>query len=110
MSATTLLAEDFARFWQTFPHRVGKLAAQRAYVKARQHASAAELLDGIARYVQAKPAWAEYCHPATWLNSGRWMDEAPAPTTRIYEPWVCPHEPQCKHRPACDFLSTRRRA
>ncbi len=110
MSAIAPFAEDFALFWRTFPNRVGKLAAERAYVKARKRASAAELLDGIARYVRLKPAYADYCHPATWLNGGRWMDEAPASASRIYEPWVCPHEPHCKHRPACDFLSLRKRA
>jgi len=102
---------DFAEFWAQFPRKVGKLAARKEYEKVRrggitQHA----LLDGIALYLAMKPSYADFCHPRTWLAQGRWMDEAPAPMTRVYEPWVCPHEPHCKHRAACDFISMRQRA
>jgi len=89
---------DFEAFWRAFPNRVGKIAAEKAYVKARARASAAELLSGIARYIQIKPAYADYCHPATWLNQGRWLDEGPTPTTRSSS---CPHDPQCRTRHAC---------
>lgn len=66
---------EFETFWQAFPRRVGKLAAQKAYHRARSQASASEILDGIARYVAHKPDYADFCHPATWLNQGRWMDD-----------------------------------
>lgn len=66
---------DFEVFWQAYPRKVGKLAAMKAYAKARKIATAAELLTGIERYKRLKPAYADYCHPATWLNQGRWMDE-----------------------------------
>lgn len=99
--------EDFDAFWLAFPKHVGKLAAARAYKTARKQASAAELLDGVERYIRTKPGYADYCYPATWLNGGRWMDELPEQFTRIYEPWICPHDPHCKHRPACDFIIAR---
>ena len=65
----------FAVFWAIYPRKVGKLAAEKAYAKARQVASAEELLAGIERYIKNKPAYADWCHPRTWLVQGRWMDE-----------------------------------
>jgi hypothetical protein len=74
---------DFQAFWQSYPRKVGKLAAEKAYEKARKRGvTQQQLLDGIAAYVQHKPAYADFCHPATWLNQGRWDDEyAPATKT-----------------------------
>lgn len=69
---------DFESFWASFPRRVGKLAAQKAYAKARRSASASDILAGVRRYVAHKPHYADFCHPTTWLNQGRWMDEYPA--------------------------------
>jgi hypothetical protein len=66
---------DFDEFWAAYPRKVGKLAALRAYRKARSLASADEILDGIAVYREHKPAYADWCHPTTFLNQGRWMDE-----------------------------------
>lgn len=97
-------SNDFETFWRAYPHRVGKLSAERAYVKARAKASADELLEGVARYIQYKPSYAEYCHPASWLNAGRWLDEAPARPGRrdgIQSSSTCPHDPQCETRHAC---------
>jgi len=69
-------AENFDLFWQAFPRKVGKIAAQKAFQKAiKGGATIDALLDGIARYVQHKPQYADYCHPVTWLNQGRWLDE-----------------------------------
>lgn len=47
----------------------------KAYDKARKLATDAEILAGVEQYKKSKPAYADYCHPATWLNQGRWMDE-----------------------------------
>jgi len=72
---------DFDTFYAAYPRRVGKLDAIRAYAKARTVATADEILAGVALYKANKPEYADWCHPATWLNKGRWMDEydAPAP-------------------------------
>lgn len=32
-------------------------------------------MDGVRRYLTSKPAYADWAHPETWLNKGRWMDE-----------------------------------
>lgn len=73
------LAEEFALFWQKFPRRTAKLDAMKAYERARRTATAAEIIDGIARYMDNKPEYADWCHPATFLNKGRWMDEYDPP-------------------------------
>lgn len=73
------LAEEFALFWQRFPRRTAKLDAMKAYERARRTASAADILDGIGRYMENKPEYADWCHPATFLNKGRWMDEYDEP-------------------------------
>ena len=64
---------DFKEFWEAYPRKVGKLAALTAWRRLKP--PLAETLDAIARYRQAKPADIDFCHPATWLNQGRWMDE-----------------------------------
>ena len=66
--------DEFETWWASFPRRVGKLAAQKEYVKARKLATAEELLEGVARYRQHKPKYADWCHPRTWLSQGRWAD------------------------------------
>lgn len=84
-------ADDFEEFWRSYPRRVGKLAAQKAYIKARQTGvTQQQLLDGIARYMKGKPQYADFCHPATWLNQGRWEDEydAPAVTRHTERPFT----------------------
>ncbi len=71
-----LLDDGFTEFWNAYPRRIGKLAARKAYDKAqRAGATQAELLVGIRRYIEWKPGYADFCHPATWLNQGRWMDD-----------------------------------
>lgn len=95
------MTSEFETFWKQYPRRVGKLAAQKAYRKARQRASAQELLDGIERYRKSKPSYADWCHPATFLNQGRWMDEIDAPHGHDRYVWVCPHEQKCNGRHQC---------
>jgi hypothetical protein len=99
------IADDFTVWWARFPRKVGKLAAEREYVKARKTATAAELLDGIARYLEAKPSYADVCHPKTFFSQGRWLDEVPV--SRSYETWTCPHTPHCPHRAACAIVAMR---
>lgn len=94
------LADDFAEFWYRYPRRVGKLAAMRAYIKARRIATAAVILEGVARYVASRPPRQFTAHAATWLNAGRWEDEIEAPHNPRADPFVslsdlCEHEPVC---------------
>lgn len=99
------LDAEFEDFWAAYPRRVGKFAARKAYQKARTMASAQDILDGVGRYLRAKPSYADFCFPATFLNQGRWLDETDAP--KSYE-WTCPHDPHCAHRAACEIVSMRK--
>lgn len=73
-------AVTFEQFWTWYPRKVGKQRARRAFAKvAPRLPPAAEIraaLDRYKAYVAAIDR--ETCHPATWLNSGRWMDEFPS--------------------------------
>ena len=69
---------DFDAFWAAYPKKTGKLAAQREFAAARKHASAAEIMAGLARY---KPDLRFTLDPERWLKRGRWMDEAPPPSS-----------------------------
>ena len=70
---------EFNVFWAAFPRRTGKLDAVKAYARARTLASAAEILAGVENYKRHKPDYADWCHPSTFLNKGRWMDEYDEP-------------------------------
>ena len=94
---------DFDVFWAAYPRRTAKFAAQKAYARARTVASAAEILAGVEAYKRRKPEYADWCHPATFLNQGRWMDEDDAPSLplapSVSDDWF--HECQTLHGGSC---------
>jgi uncharacterized protein YdaU (DUF1376 family) len=71
----------FDQFWAAYPRKVGKDAALKAFkrIAAAKRVTFDELMAGLERYKQNKPMKIDYCHPATWLNEGRWADEYSAP-------------------------------
>lgn len=83
----------FDAFWSAYPRKVGKLAAMKAYQRARTVATAEEILAGVALYLQHKPDYADWCHPTTFLTQGRWMDdytptESQKPKPSAYQPYI----------------------
>lgn len=75
----------FDQFWLAYPRKVGKLKAQKAFEKALNNgATLTQILAGVGLYLQYKPVYADYCHPASWLNAGRWMDEWTEPVVTAY--------------------------
>jgi uncharacterized protein YdaU (DUF1376 family) len=77
----------FADFWDAYPRRVGKKAAEAKFEQA--------VKSGVppSRIIAAARAYAEHPdavrdggrflkHPTTWLNQGCWDDELPAPQPR----------------------------
>ena len=76
----------FEDFYAQFPKKVGKDAAARAYGRRKFSGEDRErLVEAIARQ-REWPTWkkngGEFIpHPATWLNEGRWDDEAPRHST-----------------------------
>ena len=97
--------QEFEAWWAQYPRKIGKLAAQREYEKARRLAEATELVEGVERYKQSKPDYADWCHPKTWLHQGRWMDEVPTNGNGSRASWSCPHVDRCANRGMCQQAS-----
>lgn len=81
--------DRFDEFWSTYPKRVAKQAAIKAWRKAIKIADPDTIINGARRYAEARrgddPQYT--AHPSTWLNAGRWDDEPqpsapPAMSTR----------------------------
>lgn len=72
-----LNSADFADFWEVYPRRVARAAALKAWAKALKTATAEEIIAGARRYAADPGREAQFtAYPATWLNAGRWDDEA----------------------------------
>lgn len=103
--------EAFAEFWAIYPRRVGKIAARKAWDKARP---TPELLEKIKNALSWQvedwddPQFIPY--PKTWINQGRWDDEPPqrAPkngSPSAIEPYhwkACTHTPKCGSSRECN--------
>ena len=78
----------FARFWEAYPNKVAKPAAEKAYAKACREIDdpdpPAVLLEGLERAKRCRQWVDGYIpHPTTWLNQGRWADQpAEIPTQK----------------------------
>lgn len=72
----------FARFWETYPRKVGKGHAKKAWAKAvNDGADPEEIISGAERF-RMDPTRSRdpqfIAHPSTWLNGERWKDQPPA--------------------------------
>jgi hypothetical protein len=67
----------FETFWKVYPRKIGKMAAFKAWKRAKMLCNAGLILNAVevfAKSVKGKdPQFTP--HPATWLNGGRWDDE-----------------------------------
>lgn len=78
--ARTAYSDDFEKFWQEYPKRIGKGDAWRAWVKiAPDEGLVTAMLEAIQRGRLSKQ-WQEnggqyIPNPATFLNQGRWDDD-----------------------------------
>jgi hypothetical protein len=71
--------DDFDMFWNSYPLKVGKAAAKRAWEKAITIEKPDVIIMGAYRYAldpNRHPSFT--AHASTWLNAGRWSD-APLP-------------------------------
>jgi uncharacterized protein YdaU (DUF1376 family) len=66
---------DFASWYEAYPRHVARKRAEKAYLAARTKVPAEALLSAIERYRAGKPAYADWKHPASWLNGECWADE-----------------------------------
>jgi hypothetical protein len=73
--------ERFERFWSAYPKKVGKDAAKRAFDKRRPDDTLARLMVDSVNAQKSSAQWlkdgGQYIpNPATWINQGRWQDDA----------------------------------
>lgn len=73
--------DRFERFWQAYPRRVGKGAALAVWVRLKPSdemtATMIAAVNEQARSAQWLKDGGQFIpHPRTWLNQGRWQDEA----------------------------------
>lgn len=75
----------FDVFWKAYPSKVGKDAARKAFAKRKfDEKTFAQVLQSL-ELQKVSERWTkdngQYIpNPATWLNQGRWEDEAPGST------------------------------
>jgi len=68
--------ELFVDFWNVYPLKVGKGAAQKAFEKAIRTTNADIIIKGAQRYKSDPNRVPGYtAHAATWLNAQRWLDD-----------------------------------
>jgi hypothetical protein len=71
--------DGFARFWETYPRRDAKLAAERAWKKLDPDATLQEqILTALSEQIKrdyGKRERDKIPHPATWLNGRYWENE-----------------------------------
>lgn len=67
---------NFLKFWENWPHKVNRNAAETAF--ARADAPLETILEGVARYVAGRAVDQQWPDPAKWLDGKRWLDQ-PAP-------------------------------
>lgn len=67
---------EFEIFWNVYPRKVAKKAAEIAFVKAAKQTPIATLISAAANYAKDPNRVEAYtAHPATWLNAHRWLDD-----------------------------------
>lgn len=87
--STTPVQERFERFWAAYPKKVGKKAAQSAFVKLNPSAVMIEKMISALSWQAKSEQWQKNSgqfipNPTTWLHQGRWDDG----------PNINPHQPK----------------
>jgi len=85
--------DDFEIFWSSYPRRISKGKARKAFETAIKKAALPTMLQAIREYIAHKPARIHFKHPATWLNQECWDDE--------WEPEAPQRTPFQQHQADC---------
>lgn len=68
--------DRWEEFWKTYPRKVAKPQARKAWEKALKTTDAEVIIAGATRYRDDPNRLPQFtAHPATWLNAGRWDDD-----------------------------------
>ncbi|MEQ1407753.1 DUF1376 domain-containing protein [Neorhizobium sp. Rsf11] len=71
-------AVEFEKFWEVYPNKVGRPAAEKAFCQARKRASLEDIMAGVAAYA-CKTDDRQWCNPVKWLSEDRWNDRPAKP-------------------------------
>ena len=80
-SSTAAPSKEFDSFWASYPRKIGKEAARKAFAKAITKTTAGKIMDGVEQLrIEVAGKDQQFTpHAATWLNAGRWDDEVATP-------------------------------
>ena len=89
---TGVCAPDLEKFWNAYPRKVGKLAAEKAWAKAKKRKDFPNI-EAILLTLEKQKASKDWTKdggqfiplPATWLNQGRWADEIETPAKKEWK-------------------------
>lgn len=80
-------SQEFEVFWSSYPRRIGKGVARRAFDVARKKVSLDQIIDGVNSYClhiqQEGISQTFIAHPSTWLRAERWNDEYKTTRTKV---------------------------
>ena len=84
----------FKEFWEAYPRKTGKGAAEKAYEKISPSKELHETMIRAVRSASLSRQWTEengrfIPNPATWLNQKRWEDELPVDNGYSKQAAVC---------------------
>lgn len=76
----SLVDSEFENFWQSYPRKVGKASAKKAFIKACKKLEPKWIVDCVNVWVAKGnlPEIQFIPYPATWLNQERWHDDVSA--------------------------------
>jgi hypothetical protein len=84
-SSKPAASKEFDSFWASYPRKIGKEAAKKAFTKALTKTTAEKIMSGVEDLrIQVAGKDPQFTpHAATWLNAGRWDDEVAKPQLAI---------------------------
>ena len=80
----------FEDFWNAYPRKIAKKEAGKKFAKAVKDGTDPNTIIAGAKTYAASVAGKErkyIAHPTTWLNQGRWEDEAETPAPKPFDLW-----------------------
>lgn len=92
---STPYSEAFETFWKLYPRKVGKGAAFKAFQKNKLgNGKLQKVLDAVESQSKSEQ-WTRdngqfIPHPTTWINGGRWDDEAESGREAAKDPYTSP--------------------
>ena len=80
----------FEDFWSAYPRKIAKKEAMKKFAKAVKDGTDPNTIIAGAKTYAASVVGKEQkyvAHPTTWLNQGRWEDEAEEPAPKPFDLW-----------------------